>query len=55
MTIEDFIPDIATELTNRDGLPREVNEEGALPASGRAPFVTGAVIAVGGGWSAKLA
>ena len=30
MTIEDFIPDIATELTNCAGLPREVAVEGAL-------------------------
>ena len=56
MTIEDFIPDIATAAAlDHAGLAREVAEVGALPASDRAPFVTGAVIAVDGGWSAKLA
>ena len=40
---------------NRAGLPHEVAEVGAFLASDRASFLTGAVIPVDGGWSAKLA
>jgi NAD(P)-dependent dehydrogenase (short-subunit alcohol dehydrogenase family) len=39
----------------RAGLPHEVAEVGAFLASDRASFVSGAVIPVDGGWSAKLA
>jgi NAD(P)-dependent dehydrogenase (short-subunit alcohol dehydrogenase family) len=53
---EDFIPDIAAKAAlNRAGLPHEVAEVGSFLASDRASFVTGAVIAVDGGWSCKLA
>lgn len=40
---------------SRAGQPHEVAEVGAFLASERASFITGAVIPVDGGWSAKLA
>jgi NAD(P)-dependent dehydrogenase (short-subunit alcohol dehydrogenase family) len=53
---EGFIPDIAAKAClNRAGEPHEVAEVGAFLASDRASFITGAVIPVDGGWSAKLA
>ncbi len=53
---EDFIPDIAAKAAlGRAGQPHEVAEVGAFLASDRASFVIGAVLAVDGGWSAKLA
>ncbi len=53
---EDFIPDIAAKAAlSRAGQPHEVAEVGAFLASDRASFITGAVIPVDGGWSAKLA
>jgi NAD(P)-dependent dehydrogenase (short-subunit alcohol dehydrogenase family) len=42
-------------VLGRAGLPHEVAEVGAFLASDRASFITGAVIPVDGGWTAKLA
>lgn len=50
------IPGISEKAAlNRAGRPPEVAEVGAFLASDRASYITGAVIAVDGGWSAKLA
>jgi NAD(P)-dependent dehydrogenase (short-subunit alcohol dehydrogenase family) len=40
---------------NRGGQPQEVAEVAAFLASDRASFISGAIIPVDGGWSAKLA
>jgi NAD(P)-dependent dehydrogenase (short-subunit alcohol dehydrogenase family) len=53
---EAHMPDIVLKAAlRRGGLPHEVAEVGSFLASDRASFVTGAVIPVDGGWSAKLA
>jgi NAD(P)-dependent dehydrogenase (short-subunit alcohol dehydrogenase family) len=50
------IPGIAEKAAlNRVGQSSEVAEVGAFLASDRASFITGAVIPVDGGWSARLA
>jgi len=53
---EAHMPDIVLKAAlQRGGLPHEVAEVGSFLASDRASFITGAVIPVDGGWSAKLA
>jgi NAD(P)-dependent dehydrogenase (short-subunit alcohol dehydrogenase family) len=53
---EAHMPEIVQKAAlGRGGLPHEVAEVGCFLASDRASFVTGAVIPVDGGWSAKLA
>jgi NAD(P)-dependent dehydrogenase (short-subunit alcohol dehydrogenase family) len=53
---EAHMPEIVLKAAlQRGGLPHEVAEVGSFLASDRASFVTGAVIAVDGGWSARLA
>jgi NAD(P)-dependent dehydrogenase (short-subunit alcohol dehydrogenase family) len=53
---EAHMPEIVLKAAlQRGGLPHEVAEVGSFLASDRASFVSGAVIAVDGGWSAKLA
>lgn len=50
------LPGIAEKAAlGRVGQPAEVAEVGAFLASDRASFITGAVIPVDGGWSARLA
>lgn len=53
---EDFIPGITEKAAlQRAGQPHEVAEVGAFLVSDRASFISGAVVPVDGGWSAKLA
>jgi NAD(P)-dependent dehydrogenase (short-subunit alcohol dehydrogenase family) len=53
---EAHMPEIVLKAAlQRGGLPHEVAEVGSFLASDRASFVSGAVIPVDGGWTAKLA
>jgi NAD(P)-dependent dehydrogenase (short-subunit alcohol dehydrogenase family) len=52
----DQIPGVADKpALGRVGLPHEVAELAAFLASDRASYMTGSIIAVDGGWTAKLA